>query len=247
MTTAERRTPTRLAVRGLVTASMLAVGILLLGTAPVEAGPIACGYGDNWGESGDDGCAFLSSEGGTQTTQYQWDDYFLELTLFNVGASFDITITDNVMSNEEFQNRLSESLGGYTCIPLVDGSDGCRDFFFDVPDREGDDFTRWTNYALTIDWLSWLGNPDVDPTRIRLLHNIGSIPGNGYDEDMCEQAANQVPNYIPCRASTDPFITSGDTDFQSFTPALAPVPEPATLLLFGIGASGVLYRRLRRA
>jgi len=244
MTTAEPSTPPRLTVRGLVTASMLAAGLLLLGAAPVQAGPIACGFGDNWGEGGE-GCSFLSSEGGTQTTQYQWDDYFLELTLFNVGSTFNITITDAVMSNEEFQSRLSESLGGYTCIPLVDGSDGCRDFFFETEERVEEDLTRWTNYALTIDWLSWLGNPDTSPTRIRLLHNIGSIPGNGYDEDMCEQAENEVPNYIPCTASTDPFITSGDTDFQSFTPALAPVPEPATLLLLGMGAAGVVYRRLR--
>ena len=241
---AECRSSSHLQVRGLVTASMLAVGILFLGTSPVHAVPIGCGFGGSWGEGGDEGCEFVASEGGTQTTRYEWGDYFLELTLYNVDGSFEITIDDAVMSNEGFQNRLSESLGGYACIPLVDGSDGCRDFFFDAPPREGQE-THWTNYALTIDWLSWLGDPYTDPARIRLLHNIGSIPGNGYDEDMCVQAQNEVPNYIPCTASTDPFISSGDTDFQSFTPALAPVPEPATLLLFGIGASGVLYRRLR--
>lgn len=244
MMNAERRSSNRVQVNGLVPASILAIGVLFLGTSAADAAPIGCGFGGNWGEIGGEGCEFLSSEGGMQSTRYQWDDYFLELTLFNVNGSFEITISDNVMSNEEFQSRLSESLGSYTCIPLVDGSDGCRDFFFEAPPREGSE-THWTNYALTIDWLTWLGDPNVDPARIRLLHNIGSIPGNSFDEDMCLQAQREVPNYIPCTASTNPFISSGNTDFQSFTPALVQVPEPATLLLFGIGASGVLYRRLR--
>jgi hypothetical protein len=238
-----------------LTAVTLAFGLLFVGTPAAEAIPItvSCGFGTSYGGEGEtSGCENVSNSEGTQISQFHWNEYFVELTLYNVapGEGFFIEITDNEMTEEEFASRLPEAFSDYTCIPLAAGSPGCRDFFFEAPDRLQGSTALWTNYALTIDWQTWISDDPtdprfIDPDQIHLLHNIGSIPGNGYDEDMCLQAENGVPNYIPCTASLEPFISSGDTDFQSFTPVLVPVPEPATLLLFGIGATGLIYRRLR--
>lgn len=142
---------------------------------------------------------------------------------------------------------------GYSCVPMVDpvtGAAHCRDFVVTAPPREfGPGQYHWSNYLLKI---AWLYNSDPaypgDTGRVRILHNLGGT-SDRYDVDMCLDATNSGSAYVPCTyvadLAGDPFISSGDTDFSSFAVAFAPVPEAASLLLFGCGIAEMARRRYR--
>ena len=126
------------------------------------------------------------------------------------------------------------------CVELIAP---CRDFVLSgYPSTN-----QWSAYLFTIGWLYDSENngfANTPANLVTVLHDIGRLNnGNNYDEDMCL-------GYNNCAYSgvNDPEISSGDTDFQSFTPAItrSVVPEPATMMLMGAGLAGILYRRRRR-
>jgi hypothetical protein len=73
-----------------------------------------------------------------------------------------------------------------------------------------------------------------------MLHNIGVVPGNGFDSDIT------IPgSYF---SDDDPGVGGRDNNFQTLMALQAPtaVPEPATLLLVSMGVTGLIYHRHRR-
>jgi hypothetical protein len=224
----------------LVQAAALAAVLVPLGTVSVET--TTCGFGSDYGPNS-------GSCGGSSPTHEQFhfggNNYTFDLTLQNPVGGFFVTISDNLMNQGTFAPRLPEAFSDYLCVPLVDptsNADPCRDFVVDVGGG------HFSGYTFTIDWnYDSENNGFADMGgRVRVLHNKGSVPGDGYDEDMCLT--------FGCTYHPDPDIGSGDTDFQSLAVALDPdgsgelraVPEPTTLILLGSGLGGILYRRRRR-
>jgi hypothetical protein len=242
----------------LLQAVLMGLVLVPLGTVAVETAPtsITCGFGGYYG-SGSEGCTPLAGGEGTQTARFGWGDYFFDLTLFDPQGDFEITLTDNPMSQSEFKSRLGhEDFGdfsvqshlptSYRCIPMVGGrGQTCRDFYVEAPDREAIPEFHWDKYEFTIDW-DWISPESASDRRHTVLHDIGGTISDHYDEDMCLQADLGVPGYRPCEYSPFPFIRSGDTDFQSFTAAVTTVPEPGLLSLFGASAIALWYRGGRR-
>ena len=68
--------------------------------------------------------------------------------------------------------------------------------------------------------------------QIRMLHNLGSTPGNAFDTDITI-AGSSYSQGSP--TMNNPGIGGRDNNFQSFLVTQAPIPEPATLLLVGSG------------
>jgi hypothetical protein len=228
----------------LLPAALLALFLVPLGSEVVQTAPIQCGFGSYYTS---DYCA-----GTPDSATYSFGPYDFVLTFINRVGNFFVTITDVPLDEATFDARASDlaaSIGRvYDCIPLVNPSSNsspCRDFLlsgYPVPNQ-------WTAYLFTIGWLydsEHNGFSNSAATPVTVLHDIGSLHnGNNYDEDMCVKYNNCVYS-IPI--ITDPEISSGDTDFQSFTPAITQqiVPEPTTLLLIGTGLAGIGYRRWRR-
>jgi hypothetical protein len=247
--------------RRIAAATALACGMLLLFAPASYAEPItiSCGFGSNWGETGSDGCEALDTGDGFQSSQFEWGEYLFELTLFNVDGTGNVNVTDNPMSESQFQFKLNDEiifedfgvashLGNYVCIPMVapNGSDPndapCRDFAIDA---EGS--LTWQRYEFKIDW-SWDSHNNGYDGSGGLARVLRDFNDDGfYDEDMCLQAGRDLgeDNYVPCEYSQFPFIISGDTDFSTVTPAIAAVPEPGALALVGSGLIAMWYRKRR--
>ena len=260
MLTVEHQTSAAFTFTGIARAGVIAALLAFVSPVAASAEPISCGYG----ESGyPPNCGWSSGEG-SETATFDWDDYFFELTLYGVSGFGDITITDNPMSESDFQSKLEDEViidfeeittfahtptphaGSYVCIPMVEpnGADPldapCRDFAI-----VADDTLSWENYAFKIDWNWDSHNNGYDGSdgRARVLRDHSNDGYGFYDEDMCIQAELVGGNYVPCEYSPFPFIISGDTDFSTVTPALALVPEPAAMALLGSGVIALWHRR----
>jgi hypothetical protein len=250
--------------KSIVLAAVFAAGLFGADRA-AQAEPImiTCGFGSDWGGSGDDeGCApdFEGSPEGAQRTAFHWSDYLFRLTLYGVDGTGSISVIDNPMDEETFQSKLEEppididvellaalafsSPDSYTCIPMVDpagDSAPCRDFVI-TPSGS----LEWDRYDFAIDWDWDSQNNGYDGTggRARVLRDIDT--DGFYDEDMCIEAGGDLgdDNYVPCIYSPFPIIISGDTDFSTVTAAIATgVPEPASVALLGTGLIALWYRR----
>lgn len=249
-------------VRALMVATATVAVVAPLTTTKVETAAVTCSFGSGGSSNSSESCNTLAPN----KAVFDFDNYVFELEFKDLNGDFQVTVTNVPMSQNEFESRIDgppESDGdffllshnehptflGYVCIPLVNPSgvaQPCVDFQVDAPDGAG---VLWSQYLIKIDWEWDSHNNGFDGSngRARILHDIGNTISNDYDEDMCTQAENDVPNYVPCEYSPFPFISSGNTDFSSFTAALRPaVPEPALLALFGAGAAAALYRRRQR-
>jgi hypothetical protein len=133
---------------------------------------------------------------------------------------------------------------GFRCIPL-DGVH-CIDFEVNAPTPGTNTWTGF--YDLTITWLL-----DTEPefpndpgNRIRILHNRGDVPGDGFDTDISVVGSYFGPNGCTFGCEEDPGLSGRDDNFQSFLVVQGPaVPEPGTLMLLGSGVAAWLIRRRR--
>jgi hypothetical protein len=218
----------------LVQAAALAAVLVPLGSVAVETSPITHSY---------------SGAGTTSPANnllFDFGPYEFRLNFENLFAfaGFNVTV-NNLPANQASTNPRLSSFPGYLCVPIDPSVPGapCVDFDVDAPDPGP--FT-WTGfYDIFISWDAPTDGtfPNSPGDRIRILHNRGDVPGNGFDTDITTPGS-----YF---AGIDPAIGGRDDNFQTFMvlqrPATAAaVPEPATLFLVTTGVSGLLYRRRRK-
>jgi PEP-CTERM putative exosortase interaction domain len=218
----------------LIQAAALAAVLVPLGSVAVETSPITHSY------SG------LGTANPANNQLFDFGPYEFRLNFENLfdQAGFAVTV-NNVPANQASVNPRLGSFAGFLCVPLDPGAPGapCVDFFVTAPDPGP--FT-WTGFYDI--FISWDANtdpafPNTPGDRIRILHNEGNIPGNGFDSDITTPGS-----YF---SGLDPAIGGRDDNFQSFMVTQRPtaanvVPEPATLFLVTSGVSGLLYRRRRK-
>jgi hypothetical protein len=218
----------------LVQAAALAAVLVPLGSIAVETAPISHVY------SGGGGGPEINNQ------LFDFGPYELRLFFEDLATFADFSVTvNNQPTNQAAVNSRLGSFGGYLCVPIDPSIPGapCVDFDVDAPDPGP---TTWTGfYDVTIAW-----DANTDPAfsnepgdRIRILHNRGDVPGNGFDTDITTPGS-----YFN---GFDPAIGGRDDNFQTLMVLQRPlatnaVPEPATLFLVSTGVSGLLYRRRRK-
>jgi hypothetical protein len=213
----------------LLRAALLGAGLLLLSASTTDASTITCGFGGS-ANSGP-GCS-----GGTNTGFFLFGPYQVTLGFDTVHGPFDVSITDVPTSQAALvQSQRLAGFPGFTCIPL-DGIN-CIDFQVNAAPPGQNTWTGF--YSLSIFW-AFNTNPNFPNgpgNRVRILHNRGDVPGNGFDTDI-----TVIGSYVGefRTADDDPGIGG-----QSFLVAQGPaVPEPGTILLFGSGVAWLLRRKV---
>jgi len=221
-------------------AALAGTCVVLLTASTAHASSISCGFGGS--ATSTTGCA----QEGSSLAAFDFGPYSFNLSFSTVGGPFDITVTDAFTSQSELETdgRLN-NFPGYQCIPL-DGVH-CIDFEVNAP-APGP--TTWSgDYTMTITWLlDTNGDFPNDPgNRIRILHNRGDVPGNGFDTDISIVGSYFPGSHCPLLCVSDPGMSGRDDNFQSFLVVDAPpsVPEPGTWLLVGSGIAVWCTRRRR--
>jgi hypothetical protein len=218
----------------LIQAAALAAVLVPLGSVAVETVPITHLYSGGGG-----GIPPINNQ------LFDFDRYEFRLNFENLALNADFLVTvNNVPANQASVNPRLGSFAGQLCVPIDPSVPGapCVDFAVTAP---GPGPFTWTGfYDIFISWDALTDGtfPNSPGDRIRILHNRGDVTGNGFDTDITTPGS-----YF---AGFDPAIGGRDDNFQSFLvtqrPAVAAVPEPATLFLVTTGVSGLLYRRRRK-
>jgi hypothetical protein len=208
---------------------------MAIAASSARASTITCGFGGN---PNGPGCLTQS----TDERLFNFGPYLVDLTFDNVHGPFSVSITDVFTSQGQLiQEQRLDGFQGYTCVPL--DLTNCVEFEVNAPSPGPGTWTGF--YDLAIVWQADTNAdfPNDPGNRIRILHNRGDVPGNGFDTDITVDGSYIVK--IP-GAGGDPGIGGRDDNFQSFLVAQAPavVPEPATLLLIGSGVAWAARRRL---
>ncbi|MFI5177108.1 MAG: PEP-CTERM sorting domain-containing protein [Vicinamibacterales bacterium] len=233
--------------RTILPAALVSAALVLFTSSAASASTLTCGFG---GQT--DSCQL-----GPNAGIFNFGPFSLELSFDTVHGPFNISVTDVLTSQNQLGNRLS-NFPGDTCVPL-DGTN-CVEFQVTAPAPSANTWTGF--YDLSIFWLDNTNSsfPNGPGNRIRILHNRGDVPGDGFDTDI-----TILGSYIPggqCddgdedhdhhhrhsdnNCDDDPGIGGHDDNFQSFLVVQAPaVPEPGTLLLIGSGMAGWIIRRRR--
>src|SRR5262245_34610095 len=205
--------------------------------------------------------------GGTQDNIFDFHpfggNYSFELFFEDPsGPEFNVRVTDNITTQDDLteEGRLNKpAVQGYVCVPIANGDDSCVDFAVtrvvngvEEALLPGDDtFAIGSFYSVTIRWdaVTDFDFPNDPGNRIRIIHNRGDQPGDGYDTDITTEGSYQ--GSLLELSFDDPAIGGRDDNFQSLLVAQRPlttdaVPEPATLFLVTTGVGGLLYRRRRK-
>jgi len=214
-----------------IRAALCSAALLLVSSA-ASAGTITCGFGGS--ETGTEGCFSSFSFG-----EFDFGPYFIDLSFDSVHGPFDVSMTNTLTSQGALTTaqRLNK-FPGFQCVKL-DGTN-CVDFEIGAPPPGPNTWTGF--YDISVFWFTDTnGTFSNDPgNRIRILHNRGDVPGNGFDTDITVIGSYESGSGFE---SLDPGIGGRDDNFQSILVAQAPVPEPGTLVLIGSGAMWLLRRR----
>ena len=218
----------------LIQAAALAAVLVPLGSVAVETASITQLYSGGGG-----GIPPINNQ---LFDFHPFSPYKFRLNFENLATNADFSVSvNNVPASQSSVNSRLGKFPGFLCVSLDPSVPGapCVDFEVRAPDPGPNTWTGF--YDILISW-----DANTDPTfpntpgnRIRILHNKGGIPGNGFDSDI-----TIIGSYS---SGSDPAIGGRDDNFQSFMVLQAPtVPEPATLFLLTTGVSGLLYRRRRK-
>jgi hypothetical protein len=216
------------ATRTLLPAVLLCAGLVLL-PSPAKASTITCGFGGS--QNSGPGCI-----GGTNTGFFTFGPYQLTLGFDTVHGPFDVNVTDALTSQSALiQNQRLTGFPGYTCVPL-DGTN-CVDFQISAPAPGPNTWTGFYNVSIFWGFNTNPNFPNDPGNRIRILHNRGDIPGDGFNSDIT--VIGSYTGEFRNIGDDDPGIGGRDDNFQSFLVAQAPaaVPEPGTLVLIGSGVA----------
>ena len=237
---ASARTATSSTATRLIHAAALAAVLVPLGSVAVETSTITCTTSASSGGGGCSGAGHYTSGGGSgqsNTWKFFDDSNNLKYTFQIAGtptSTFDLIASDFVTTQGSLQESGAlQNFPGAVCIPTFDETQ-CGLFTVLVNGTP----TWLDGYIVTITWFT-NSNPTSQPPNdghntILQAHGTSGVFGNALLNVL----------YDPNPSPTDPGISGRADDFSDF--GAFRVPEPTSLMLFGIGMASMLHRARRR-
>jgi len=233
----------------LLQAAALAAVLVPLGSVAIEADTIRCVSQSGGGCSGGvGGYGHYEGGGGWQWNNWEFytDDGYTDLFyMFEIAGAptttFDLDVRDEVTTQPALvAGGFLANFPNLKCVPIYDVGE-CSVFHVDVLDPPA----LWDpdGYQVTIRWYANhdpLSRPPADSfvTILQARDGTGGVFGNVLDDIWYDDN--------PGLGDEDPAIGGRGNGFSDFTVAANPVPEPASMILFGTGLAGAIYRARRR-